>query len=455
MTVSQPAAKNGWIGLQNLNGDVATADTSATDLIALLDAVDVPIVVIARDFTVASFNQAAADVLGFTPSHIGLSPRDVPALVGQATLQERCAEIIAGGVACRIDLRIADTSFVARIAPYAQSGSQVGGAVLTFMNVTAFRASIDQAIYEREYTKAILNTVAEPIVVLGADHRVQSGNRAFHTIFRVSRDEPQRVSLYELADGAFELPRLRAQLNALLAGGTSFDTQEVDFVLPDVGPRTLCLDARPLSFPGRADRGVLLTFQDITAHKKAEQVQRMLIGELQHRVKNTLATVQAIASQTFNTAGAAERQAFTARLQAVSNAHDVLTQDNWARAPLDVIVHRALEPFQRGRIALNGPYVPLEASKALAMTMALHELATNAVKYGALSTDAGRVRLDWSLKDGADGSYLQMVWEERGGPAVQPPQRKGFGSRLIEASLDKSHVSYAPAGLSCTLEMAL
>ena len=455
MTTTQPGLYNGWAGLQQLNGDGAAAEAFATDLIAILDAVDLPIIVIRRDFTVVSFNNAAAHVLGLTPLHIGLNPRDVPALAGMPHLRERCEDIIAGGAACWVDFRMAEKAFVARIAPYEQGGAQVGGAILTFTNVTAFRASIEQAIYEREYTKAILNTVAEPIVVLDADHCVQSGNRAFHAIFRVSRDERQKISLYELADRAFELPRLRKQLAALLAGSTSFGPLEVDYVLPDVGPRTLCLDARPLSFPGRTERGILLTFQDITAHKNAKQVQRMLVAELQHRVKNTLATVQAIVLQTFDTAAAAERQAFNARLRALSNAHDVLTQENWARAPLDVVVHRALEAFQKERIAVNGPYVPLEASKALAMTMALHELATNAVKYGALSNETGSVRLDWTIKDGADGVHLQINWEERGGPAVRPPQRKGFGSRLIAASLDKSHVTYAPEGLSCTLEMAL
>src|SRR5258706_4221079 len=181
----------------------------------------------------------------------------------------------------------------------------------------------------------------------------------------------------------------------------------------------------------------------------------MLVGELQHGVKTALATVQAIASQTLHGATAAERQSFTGRILALASAHDVLTQGNWDRAPLRDVVDRALEPFQRERIAIAGPNMPLDAGKALLMTMALHELATNAVKYGALSNETGQVRVAWTLREVADGERLQLCWEERGGPPVQEPGQKGFGSRLIEASMEELQVSFAPEGLSCTMEMLL
>jgi len=142
--------------------------------------------------------------------------------------------------------------------------------VLTFTNVTAFRASMDQAIYERESTKVILNTVADPLIVVSADQRVQTGNRAFYTLFGLSRDETQGVPLDELAGGAFERASLRKQLRKLLAGGQVFQPVEVDDVATARGLRTLRLDARPLSFPVHPERRLLVTFQDITERKQAE-----------------------------------------------------------------------------------------------------------------------------------------------------------------------------------------
>ena len=218
---------------------------------AILDAIEVPIVVVEGDFSIARFNHAAADVLRLSPSDIGRASRDIPALAGLRRLEEQCREVIATGVASRADCRDGDRWFVVRISPYTEGERQVTGAVLTFTNVTAFRASVDQAVYERECAKAILNTVADPLVVLSADQRIQSGNRPFYTMF-------------------FELASLRTQLKAMLADRHEFQPVEVDHVFRGEGRRTLMLHARPLSLPGHAERRVLVTFQDITARKQGE-----------------------------------------------------------------------------------------------------------------------------------------------------------------------------------------
>ncbi len=686
-------AVGGVAGFKLVNGEGAASEAAAADLIHILNAVDVPIIVITRAYTIACFNQAAENLFGLAASNIGEAPTTLPVLAGLTTLRERCAEVVAVGGAARLDFQAADKWFVARVAPYSGADGQVSGTVLTFTNVTAFRASIDQAIYEREYTKAILNTIAEPIVVLDADHRVLSGNRAFYELFSASRDTAVGKSLSQLFGGASEALRLGARLRDNLADTAALKLMEFEHDFPTWGKRSFILDARPLSLPGHAQHKTLLAFQDITerkqaeaanarlaaivecsddaivgedldgviiswnlgaeqifgyaahevvgkpmtllippdlhdeewailsrirrgertnqfdtvrrrkdggqinvsvtvspvkdadgqivaaskiarditehkrlerdlsdffenasvalhwvgpdgtilranrrelqmlgysseeyvgrhislfhvdqnaisdilrglsngeiisnypaqlrcrdgtirdvvidssvlwdngrfvhtrcftidvtARKKAEQAQRMLMGELQHRVKNTLATVQAMASQTLHSASPTEQQTFTARLQALANAHDVLTQDNWARAPLREIVAGALAPFQGTRITLTGPHLAINANKALVLTMVLHELATNAVKYGAFSNETGRVSIQWTTREVSDQIRLQLCWEERGGPAVQEPQKKGFGSRLIKASLQEVQIVFAPAGITCTLEMSL
>jgi PAS domain S-box-containing protein len=190
--------------------------------------------------------------------------------------------------------------------------------------------------------------------------------------------------------------------------------------------------------------------RDITERKRAHEQQKLLLGEIMHRVKNTLATVQAIAAQTMRRAPAEERDAFTARLHALGKAHDLLTSDSWDRAPLRVIVGSVLAPFREQRFTLEGPEAYLNASRSLHVTLALHELATNAVKYGALSNAVGRVHLQWRLEDGG----LDVRWVETGGPAVRRPRRKGFGSLLIEHAFEGARFHYASTGLLCTFKVS-
>ncbi len=244
--------------------------TTASDLIDILDTIEVPVVVVRHDFLIACFNKAAADVLDLSASDLGRPCRRISVLAGLPRLEQQCRQVIADGVECRADVRDGDRWFVVRISPCTTGDRQISGTVLTFTNVTAFRASTNQAIYEREFTKAILNTVADPLVVLSADQRIQSGNRAFYTMFGVSRDETHGVPLYELGNGAFELAPLRTQLKEMLAGSYAFPPVEVDGVFTANGPRTLILDVRSLALPGHSERRVLVTFHDITARKQAE-----------------------------------------------------------------------------------------------------------------------------------------------------------------------------------------
>jgi PAS domain S-box-containing protein len=296
MTTQRVTRNDGRTWFQGASGDDAAARTAATDLISILDTVDVPIVVVRRDFVIAFFNKAAADALGLSTSDIRRSSGDISLLAGLPRLKERCSQVIASGVDSRVDFREGDKSFVVRISPYTGGGRQVTGTVLTFTNVTAFRASIDQAIYERECTKAILNTVADPLVVLSDDQRIQSSNRAFYTMFQVSRDETQGVPLYELGNGAFELAPLRTQLEEMLAGGHEFQPVEADHVFTAKGHRTLILDAHPLSLPGHSERRVLVTFHDITARKQAEAAKDLRSEEELRRSEAFLAEGQRLSS---------------------------------------------------------------------------------------------------------------------------------------------------------------
>lgn len=206
-------------------------------------------------------------------------------------------------------------------------------------------------------------------------------------------------------------------------------------------------------------------FRDETAAKRAEEQRVLLLNELNHRVKNTLATVQSIAEQGLRAAGVDKsvRDGLANRLIALSQAHNVLVNENWAGADLRALLCEVLAPHERNPspIHLQGPSVRLHPSQAVSVSLACHELATNAAKYGALSTPGGRVDVSWNLAHNGEGArFLTLLWTESGGPAVAPPTREGFGARLIRQTFagetgGRAQVQFLPEGAHCSLLLAL
>jgi two-component sensor histidine kinase len=200
---------------------------------------------------------------------------------------------------------------------------------------------------------------------------------------------------------------------------------------------------------------------EIEHRRRIERHQNLLLDELNHRVKNTLATVQAMAVQTIKGVDVGARDTFLARLFALSSQHDLLTLDNWEGASLEGVVRRALRPWREDehvRFHVRGPAVHLNPKRALALGMALHELATNAAKYGALSNATGAVHVHWTVLP--DDKSLNFRWEERGGPPVTAPGYRGFGLRLIEHGMEREicgpvMLDFRPEGLVCQWDMKL
>ena len=191
-----------------------------------------------------------------------------------------------------------------------------------------------------------------------------------------------------------------------------------------------------------AEDGTLVTsgiVQDITESKQAEERQHLLIRELHHRVKNTLATVQAIVGSTARTASSIDEfyQGFVGRIVSLARTHNLLTEDLWQKAALEVLVQTELGPYEdeaRNRISIDGPHVELPSEAAVPIGMAIHELTTNAAKHGALSTFGGQVDVRWKIVQ-QERPMLHFTWVERGGPRVSTPTRQGFGSRLLQRVL--------------------
>ena len=221
--------------------------------------------------------------------------------------------------------------------------------------------------------------------------------------------------------------------------------------------RVLQTQAQPRLSSSGEFLGMIGVNIDISERQRADAQRELLLAELNHRVKNTLAVVQAMAHQTFRSAGVAKepRQAFENRLMALAAAHNLLTESNWESAPLSDIARDTLhaDGIYKGRVDVAGPRALLPPREALAIAMVLHELATNAVKYGALSNDRGRVRFEWAR---GEGPVLILLWTESGGPPVEAPERRGFGSVLVERSLKEDLggevvLDYRREGLRCEI----
>ncbi len=198
--------------------------------------------------------------------------------------------------------------------------------------------------------------------------------------------------------------------------------------------------------------------------RATEERLRLVADELSHRVKNTLSTVQAIVRQTLRTAPSLAQAGDTigARLVALGQAHEALTQHNWEHSELGAVIRGAIQPHSdvQGRFQIEGPEVYLEARSSLAVAMAIHELCTNAIKYGALSVAAGTVIVTWTIEERDGCRHLVLEWREQDGPPVSPPSHKGFGSILIKEALASDlggnvDVIYELAGLVCRIETTL
>lgn len=177
-------------------------------------------------------------------------------------------------------------------------------------------------------------------------------------------------------------------------------------------------DRKPVAIAGAS--------RDLTERKRAEELQRMLLDELIHRVKNTFATIQAISARTLRSAPdlPSAREALDRRIVSMARAHDLLTAHDWNGANLAEVVAGALDAFSPSRVTTRGDAVDISSKQTLALSLALHELATNATKYGALSSSDGRVRVEWTAEDG----ILRLDWQESGGPPIAAPTARGFGS---------------------------
>lgn len=324
--------------------------------------------------------------------------------------------------------------------------------------------------------QGIVDTVAVPLVVLDRDLRVLTANRAFFHTFQVGRDETCGQVLHELGNRQWNIPELRHLLEAVIPKSTAVIDYQVEHDFPALGRRTMLLTARRLFHPDDTGSTLLLAIEDATARRRQEQALALRLDELRHRVGNLFALIQALAHQTQAEDRSAEayRDDFMGRFAALVAAHELAfagPPGGRSGTDLATLVARVLEPYAPEAITVEpGPEVALTPAQTQGLGLVLHELATNAVKHGAWSVPAGRVRVGWSVaSSAADGSdarhHLRLRWQEEGGPApaTPPPSSRptaGFGLRYLELAIEhelggQAELIWAPAGLQAEITVRL
>jgi two-component sensor histidine kinase len=338
----------------------------------------------------------------------------------------------------------------------------VGGVLVVCNDVTSQHVAAEGLRDQNKRLQELFEQAPSFIAVLkGRDHVYEITNMAYKRLVgdrdfigksvREVMPDVEGQGYFELLDRVFETGKAHVGKQMPLT------LQPID----SNSPKGITLDFvyQPIFDSNGKVTGIFVAGTDVTEHVLTESRMRVLNDELKHRVKNTIAVIGAIASQTMRGKGKdAEVDAFRGRLVAFGKAHDILTASNWTSAKVHEVVEEALLPHRTGsgRFCISGPDVTVGSQQALSLSLAIHELATNAIKYGALSCETGQVTITWADADPGGKANFKFTWEEAGGPAVVDPGRRGFGSKLLTQIFAGDFggnvtLSYDVTGFKCQL----
>jgi len=332
-----------------------------------------------------------------------------------------------------------------------------------FLRLVSGDAAGTEEVLSQDGTRRVIGYIPAPVSISGLYVSAGAGSeQAFELIDRSTNRSLALLGLGALATLAlawwFGRTYIRRPVMRLVRTAETWRRGDLS-VRTHMDERAGDIEAAGRAFDLLADELVLRQRE----RERADQQRDLVIGELTHRVRNVLATVQSVAGLSFRHAQGPEAlRAFNSRLQALARGHDFLTQKNWDQADIGDIVRGTIAPHggeSESRFAVSGPSVLLPPNATVSVTMMLHELCTNAVKYGALSCEQGRVAISWTAQEHDGSLALDLRWQESGGPPASPPTRTGFGSRLLAALAQEMgggvEMAFAPEGLLCLLRLRL
>jgi two-component system, chemotaxis family, CheB/CheR fusion protein len=450
--------------LQTVNAELNSKNEQLTrtvsDLTNLKNSTQIATIILDKALHIRDFTPATTGLFHLRESDRGRPVTDLVSRLAYENLQGDAAKVIRdlASIEREVVVKDSDATYLMRMLPYRRIDDVIDGVVITFVDITD-RRRIER---ERGVLSAIVDSSFDAIIGHTLEGTITSWNRAAEDMIGYRPDEVvgRSMSILFPAERGGEA----AALSERIGQGEIMRSFDSKLVRKDQTPIAVALTVSPV----KDARGTIVAAStiatDVTARKKMEGHQTLLMHELSHRVKNTLATVQSITAQTLRASGVAAeaRATLEGRLIALARAHDVLMEQNWDGADLQQIISRALEAFAWSggdRLRLEGPTVQVAPKTALALAMALQELATNASKYGAFSNDMGHATVAWVLR-GRDPPLISLRWQESGGPPVTAPSHEGFGSRLIKRGLaaelgGEVDVIYARDGVICTIDFPL
>jgi PAS domain S-box-containing protein len=443
-------------------------DPWLADLTPVLDTALDAVVVMREDGVVVGWNAVAEDIFGWPRekaigtqlSALIIPPRYREAHhrglktyleTGEGPVLNRHIEISAvrrSGGEFPIELSITPTYV---------SGERL---FLGFLRDISARKLAEAALKESEARlAATYNHALVGIAEIDREGRVLRANDQYSVMTGYTLEELRTKTIFDITHPA-DIAADRALVDEQWNGTREGYTIEKRYVRKDGGVIWVEVAASMVRSEDSTGAYGVRILRDVTDRKSAEEQQRLLLHELNHRVKNTLTVVQGLAHQTFKggTIPPELLRSFEGRLAALAAAHNLLMKHTWEATPISIAAEAALSPFQTGqaRISLSGPAVLLTPSATVTLTLALHELATNAAKYGALSNDSGEIDIQWAL----EAEMLTILWREREGPVVSEPQSSGFGTRLLELAVardlgGKVEIDFRPEGVVCTISAQL
>lgn len=449
-----------------LNGKNEALSRLNSDIRNLLDSTHIATLFLDKDLTIRSYTPVMTELFHLRDGDKGRPITEISPRINYPELKSDVARVLLDMTVIERTLR-GDSdapTFLLRMRPYLTADDLVDGVVLTFVDITESQRLNN----EHARLAAIVNSSRDAIFGFSLDDRITSWNAGAERIFGLAADQVvgQPLSMLLPTESSEETRKFFARHER----PQRLDEFEMIWKRPNGESVPLEISYSPVrSQDGTLFAGKLFA-RDITERVRAIRHTEMMLAELNHRVKNTLATVQAIAQQTLAHASSLPvfAESFLSRLLALSQTHNLLAQDAWIGAPLAGIVNNELAPYRRdgdvlvndARMHVQGDEINLPPKHALALSMALHELATNAGKYGSLSVPEGQVAVTWTTRTKGQLQWLLLQWTETGGPLVTPPTRRGFGSRLIGEGVPyeldgEVTLAFYPGGVTCIIDVPL
>ena len=450
--------------LQTVNSELKSKlesiSTAHSDLQNLVTSTEIGTLFLDSDLRIRMLTPVVSGLFNVTEADVGRPITDFTHRLAQDGLDEQAKRVLRDLVPVEHEIGTVDGRWMMmRLRPYRTIDDRIDGVVVTFVDVTARREAEARVRESEEEYRRLFNSIDQGFCVIEMIYD-EDGRATDYRFIEVNAAFERQTGLADTAG---------RRMRSLVPDHEEFWFETYGRIARSGKPERFEHEAETLgryyevyAFPldSSGERKVGVLFNDIRARKEAEAERELLARELSHRVKNTLAVVQALARQTGGRTVDEFRDAFAGRLGALAKAHSLLLDSDWRTTDLGALVRAAMAAYdgeQAESVRIEGPPLTVEAKQSLGLSLVLHELATNALKYGALSTKGGTVRISWSEEDdGEGGRVVRFRWIERDGPKIAPPEEEGFGTQMIQRAGQydlggEVEMVWAADGLTCEI----